>query len=119
MAPPLATTVTVRVVSNRLPWMSREVKAAVVEQVAISTYDVEAHAKAVVPVRTGTLRRSIHSIFENGGLRGICGPSVDYGDDVELGTRHMAARPYMRPAAALVLPRFASALKRLLAGRLR
>ena len=114
-----AGTVTIRVVSNRLPWAEAAIKQAVVDQVARSTYDVEARAKAVVPVRTGTLRRSIHSIFANGGLTGICGPDTPYDKDIEFGTRHMAARPYMRPAAALVLPRFAEALKAILAGRLR
>jgi HK97 gp10 family phage protein len=108
--------VTVKVTSNRLPDLPAEARALVVRQVSTSTYDVEARAKAVVPVLTGTLRRSIHSVFENGGLRGICGPSVDYGQYVEFGTRHMPSRPYMRPAAATVLPKFAEALARLLRG---
>ena len=108
--------VTIRVVSNRLPALPAELRGLVVDQVAASTYEVEAKAKAVVPVRTGTLRRSIHSIFENGGLTGICGPSVDYGQYVEFGTRHIPPRPYMRPAAATVLPKFAEALARLLRG---
>jgi HK97 gp10 family phage protein len=111
---PSQTGVTVRVVFNHLPQASDELHAAVVGQVARSTYDVEKRAKEVVAVRTGTLRRSIHSVFENGGLRGICGPSVDYGVYVEFGTRHVAARPYMRPAARAVLPRFADELKAIL-----
>jgi hypothetical protein len=113
------TGVTLRVVSNRLPAMSSALRAAVVDQVATSSFDVQARAQAVVPVRTGTLRRSIHVLFANGGLRASIGPSVTYGPPVEFGTRFMAARPYMRPAAALVLPRFADALKRLLGARLR
>lgn len=111
---PAQTGLTVRVVYNRLPAAETAIHTAVVEQVKRSTYDVEARAKEVVPVDTGTLRRSIHSIFENGGLRGVVGPSVDYGIWVEVGTRHQGARPYMRPAAALVLPRFADELKAIL-----
>ena len=107
--------VTVRVVSNRLPEASAALHRAVVDQVKTSTLDVQARAQAVVVVRTGTLRRSIHSVFENGGLRGICGPSVEYAPYIEFGTRFQAARPYMRPAAALILPKFADALKALLA----
>jgi len=107
--------VTVRVVSNRLPEASAALHRAVVDQVKTSTLDVQARAQAVVPVRTGLLRRSIHSVFENGGLRGICGPSASYGVFIEFGTRFQAARPYMRPAAALILPKFADALKALLA----
>lgn len=110
------TGITIRVVSNRIPQLPAALRKQVVDQVARSTFDVEARAKQVVAVKTGTLRRSIHSVFEQGGLRGICGPSVDYGLFVELGTRHMGARPYMRPAAELVLPRFADELKRILAG---
>jgi len=110
------TSVTIRVVSNRIPQLPAALKAQVVEQVKKSTLDVQARAQQVVPVRTGTLRRSIHSIFEQGGLRGICGPSVAYGAPVEFGTRHMGARPYMRPAAEIVLPRFADELKRILGG---
>jgi HK97 gp10 family phage protein len=108
------TGVTVVVKSNRLPEMPAEVRQAVVAEVKRASYDVEAKAKERVPVKTGTLRRSIHAVFENGGLTGLIGPSVLYGKFVELGTRHMAARPYMRPAAEQVLPRFADALKRAL-----
>ena len=50
------------------------------------------------------------------GLTGIVGPSVLYGKFVEFGTRHMGARPYMRPAAEQVLPKFAAAVKRALGG---
>jgi len=111
--------VVLKVVSNRLPELPQALQAAVVDQVSRSTYDVEAKSKALAPVRTGTLRRSIHSVFERGGLRGVCGPSVDYGQYVEFGTRFMPGRAYMRPAAAAVLPKFADALKRLISGRLR
>lgn len=110
------TGVTVRIVSNRLPEISAAIRPAVVAEVKRATFDVEARSKALVPVKTGTLRRSIHSVFENGGLTGIVGPSVLYGKFVEFGTRHMGARPYMRPAAEQGLPKFAAAVKRALAG---
>ena len=110
------TGVTVRVVSNRLPAISAAIRPAVVAEVQKAAFDIEAQAKAKVPVRTGTLRRSIHSVFENGGLRALVGPSVLYGKFVEFGTRRMGARPYMRPAAEAVLPKFADAVKRALAG---
>jgi len=96
------------------PHIPGRIDAAIVEQVKRSTFEIEAKAKQVVPVLTGTLRRSIHSVFENDGKTGICGPSVEYGIYVEFGTRHMAARPYMRPAAEAVLPHFAEQLKALL-----
>jgi HK97 gp10 family phage protein len=110
------TGVTVRVVSNRLPEMPAAIKAICVAEVQKATYRVEADAKALTPVKTGALRRSIHSVFENGGLRGVVGPSVLYGKYVEFGTRRMGARPYMRPAAEKNLPAFLSAVKSALGG---
>lgn len=101
-----ATGVTVRVKSNRLPHLAAQVHALVANEVKAATFQVEAQAKAKTPVLTGTLRRSIVSRFEAGGLRGIVGPSVLYGKFVEFGTRRMGARPFMRPAAEAVLPRF-------------
>lgn len=111
-----STGVQIRIVSNRLPEISAAIRPAVVQEVQKATYDVEARAKQVVPVKTGTLRRSIHSVFSNGGLTGIVGPSVSYSAFVEFGTRRMAARPYMRPAAEQVLPGFTTAVKRALGG---
>lgn len=81
-------------------------------------FHIEERAKANVPVRTGNLRRSIHTVaFANGhrigssegelpaelgALRGIgvvVGTNTGYGLYVELGTVRMRARPYLTPAA--------------------
>jgi HK97 gp10 family phage protein len=102
--------------SNRLPEISAAIRPAVVKEVQVAAFSIEAKAKEKVAVKTGTLRRSIHSVFSNGGLTGIVGPSVLYGKFVEFGTRRMGARPFMRPAAEQVLPKFADAVKRALAG---
>lgn len=110
------TGVTIVVKSNRLPEISAAIRPTVAGEVKRATLQIEAGAKAKVPYITGTLRRSIHSVFSNGGLTGIVGPSVLYGKFVEFGTRRMGARPYMRPAAEQVLPGFAAAVKRALAG---
>jgi len=110
------TGVTIRIVSNRLPQIADAIKPAVANEVKKATLDIEAKAKAKVPVLTGTLRRSIHSVFSNGDMTGTVGPSVVYGKFIEFGARGRAARPYMRPAAEAVLPGFASAVKRALSG---
>lgn len=110
------TGVTVRVVSNRLPQISAAIRPAVVREVQRAAFDIEAQAKAKTPVKTGTLRRSIHSVFSNGGLTALVGPSVLYGKFVEFGTRRMGARPFMRPAAEAVLPKFAQAVAAALRG---
>ena len=108
------TGITVVVKSNRLPAVTDAIKPAVVAVVKTTTLDIEAESKRLVPVKTGLLRRSIHSLFENGGLRGRVGPSVDYGVYVEFGTRHHGGRPYMRPAAERATPRFIDALTKAL-----
>lgn len=114
--PASTTGVTIRVISNRLPEIPAELRARVVEQVKTTTLDGEARAKQLAPVLTGSLRRSIHSVFSRNGLTGRFGPSVVYAFFVEFGTRHMGARSFMRPAAEHVLPRFVAGLRRLLGG---
>jgi HK97 gp10 family phage protein len=104
----VAATITVRVVFNHLPQASSAIETAAIMTVAEVAYGIEATSKALVPVDTGTLRRSIHTVFSPGGLRAIVGPSVAYSIFVEFGTRFMAARPYMRPAAARWLRLFPS-----------
>lgn len=62
---------------------------------------IENEAKLRVPVRTGTLRRSINTqvVFQSSTrVTARIGPNTDYAAFVEFGTVRMAARPYMRPA---------------------
>lgn len=101
---------------NDLPTLPAAVTAILAAEVARGAYAIEASAKQKCPVRTGALRRSIHTVLSNGGMRAVVGPSVDYSAYIEFGTRHMAARPYMRPAAEAELPRTIENLKRALRG---
>jgi HK97 gp10 family phage protein len=110
------TGVQVRVISNRLPSMPAAIHQIAVREVQKAAYSIEADAKSKVAVDTGTLRRSIHTVLSNGGLTGTVGPSVRYGLYVELGTRRMGARPYLRPAAEVNLPKFAAAMRAALRG---
>ena len=77
----------IREVNKRLPWAVRE--ACVI---------VQGSAKGYSPVDTGALRDSItiEPINEHSGK---VGPAMEYDIFVEMGTRRMAAQPYMRPAA--------------------
>lgn len=79
-------------------------------------FHIEERAKAGVPVRTGNLRRSIHSVaFRDGrvvsmsgnapdysgemrGIGVIVGTNTNYGIFVELGTVRMAPRPFLSTA---------------------
>jgi HK97 gp10 family phage protein len=107
---------TIRVVYNNLPKLPAEIKTGVKAEIHRAGFDIEARAKAKVPVLTGTLRRSITTQLENDGMTAVVGPSVEYGIYVEFGTRRMGARPYMRPAAEAVYPQFTDNVKALLRG---
>jgi HK97 gp10 family phage protein len=107
------TGVTVRVISNRLPAIAAAVRPAISAEVKKAALDIQAKAQGAVPVKTGTLRRSIHTEFPSD-LSAVVGPSVEYGKYVEFGTRRMGARPYLRPAADAVLPGFAGRVRALL-----
>lgn len=56
-------------------------------------------------VRTGRLRSSISTAVGTDGAGVYCdvGTNVSYAGFVELGTRHMRARPYLRPALPAAL----------------
>lgn len=47
---------------------------------------------------TGRLAGSIFAEFSNGGLRAVVGTDVVYGEHLELGTKNLAARPWLFPA---------------------
>ncbi len=59
-------------------------------------------AKAVVPVRTGRLQRSI--VFGGGGWEWWVGSRLDYAPYVEFGTSRMSPRPYIWPALNQNIP---------------
>lgn len=109
------TGVTIRVVSNKIPAYVAHLRPGVAEDVETTAREIEAGAKQLAPVLTGTLRRSIHTVLSNGGLSAVIGPSVNYAIYVEMGTRFMGARPYMRPAAAQHLPKLVPRIKKRLA----
>ena len=95
----------VKVIFNNIPAYAAQLSPGIAEDIATTAYEIEAESKRLAPVLTGTLRRSIHTVFSNGGLTAVVGPSVFYSVFVEFGTRFRSARPYMRPAAAKCLPR--------------
>lgn len=48
--------------------------------------------------QTGTTKRSIGLKFTDGGFTAESGPTTDYAEYLELGTRFMDAQPFVRPA---------------------
>jgi HK97 gp10 family phage protein len=65
---------------------------------------VESMAKQLCPVDTGRLRASIDHVTTTDGQGPVAfvGSNVEYALYVELGTRYMAAEPYLRPALRAV-----------------
>jgi HK97 gp10 family phage protein len=91
--------------------------AAVVQK---SLADIEADAKAIVPVDTGNLRASISreitaDTFRGAGgqFGGVVGPTAEYGAYVEYGTSRMAPQPYMGPAFSRRAPQFVKAMEQI------
>ena len=76
--------------------------------------DVEARAKAVVPVDTGALKNSIQAAQE-APLTWAVNVGQGYGIYVEFGTHRMAARPYLTPAVEAVRLGFELAMGQVLA----
>lgn len=77
-----------------------------------SSFDISSTAKRIAPVDLGTLRDSIgvSSVSE---LATEIGPTVDYGEWVEVGTYKMAPQPYMGPATDKHAPAFEEAMAQL------
>lgn len=76
----------------------------------------ENYAKKACPVDTGRLRNSITHVARPGEKAVYIGTNVEYGPHVELGTRHMKAQPYLRPAASGHQGTYRAILKKNLGG---
>ena len=79
---------------------------------AVSTicFEIEAEAKQLCPVDTGTLRRSITTtapVVSGGGVTGSVETGIHYAPYVEFGTRKMAAQPFLGPALESARARWA------------
>jgi HK97 gp10 family phage protein len=71
--------------------------------------DVKAEAMRTVPVKTGYLRSTIYATVQNWVVN--IGAEATYALFVELGTKHMQARPYLWPAIQKYLPELQSLIE--------
>ena len=118
---------TIQVKFNHIPNLTDSMRANAIEAVAKAAFDIEAHAKTLVPVDTGTLKNSIQRTIDDGGLAatipagdgstppGSTTASAEYGLYVEYGTKYSRAQPFMRPAAEKVRPAFIEVMRRVAA----
>lgn len=108
----------IKIVYNNLPKIAARLPEAVSEIVRKTAKDVEAGAKVVVPVDTGTLKRSIKTDMVSR-TQAIVSANTDYAVYVEYGHEkrnhkgRVEERPFMRPAAEKAKPGFLAALRRL------
>lgn len=75
--------------------------------------ELQAGAQQNAPVDTGKLKGNIFLEAKDGGLTAEVTPTAEYSAYVELGTRFMAAQPYLEPAFNVQKNIFIKDLKRL------
>ena len=63
--------------------------------------------------QTGTTKRSVGLEITGGGLTAESGPTTDYAEYLEFGTRFMEAQPFVKPALEEQSKKFESALQKL------
>ena len=78
--------------------------AAMAEAVAAGAQDIQAAARERLPRRSGNLANSVTVETTADGLAATVGTDVDSGTYLELGTRRMAARPWLQPALRTLRP---------------
>ena len=80
--------------------VSEDIKAALLRGLETCGLVAEGYAKKLAPVDTGNLRNSITHDLDDGEPAAYIGTNVEYAPYQELGTIHMAAQPFLKPAVA-------------------
>jgi HK97 gp10 family phage protein len=86
----------------------QDLKEPVADAMELYLEKVVSDAKSIVPVRTGTLQRSI--MFSGGRGEYTVGSRVNYAPFVEYGTSRMRPQPYLTPALLWNIPALREAL---------
>ena len=80
--------------------VSDNIKAALLRGLETCGLVAEGYAKKLAPVDTGNLRNSITHAVDEEEPEAYIGTNVEYAPYQELGTIHMAAQPFLKPAVA-------------------
>ena len=80
--------------------VSDNIKAALLRAMETCGLVAEGYAKKLAPVDTGNLRNSITHDVDDGEPAAYIGTNVEYAPYVCLGTIHMKAKPFLKPAVA-------------------
>ena len=84
--------------------------AAMAAGISAGAHDVRDAAQRNLPRRSGQLARRVTVEIAPNGLTATVGTNLTYGTFLELGTRRMAARPWLRPAFLILLSRLRTRL---------
>lgn len=117
---------------NRLPDMAAKLPEIIGKLIRKTCFDLQAVAQVLAPVKTGFLKSSIYVMTHDTSTYGqdlqgdgTLEPPIetppenegwvvvgaDYGVHVEMGTKNMAAQPFMAPAAEIVGPSLEKAVQ--------
>ena len=80
--------------------VSEDIKAALLRGLETCGLVAEGYAKKLAPVDTRNLRNSITNEVDDGEPAAYIGTNVEYAPYVCLGTIHMKAQPFLKPAVA-------------------
>ena len=80
--------------------ISEDIKAALLRAMETCGLVAEGYAKKLAPVDTGNLRNSITHTVDEEEPAAYIGTDVEYAPYVCLGTIHMKAQPFLKPAVA-------------------
>ena len=80
--------------------VSESIKSALLKGLETCGLVAEGYAKKLAPVDTGNLRNSITHDVDDGEPAAYIGTNVEYAPYQELGTIHMKAKPFLKPAVA-------------------
>ena len=80
--------------------IANEIKSALLRGLETCGLVAEGYAKKLAPVDTGNLRNSITHELDDGEPAAYIGTNVEYAPYVCLGTIHMKAQPFLKPAVA-------------------
>ena len=80
--------------------VSEDIKAALLRGLETCGLVAEGYAKKLCPVDTGNLRNSITHEVDDVDPAAYIGTNVEYAPYQELGTIHMKAQPFLKPAVA-------------------
>ena len=90
-----------------------DVKRVVRQNGAQLQSKIQEKAEFTKGYQTGTTKRSVTLEITDGGFTAESGPTTEYAEYVERGTRFMDAQPFVQPALEEQLPKFKSDMKKL------